>query len=542
MGSGAGRAYSSITSAYSSITSNEAYNNAELSPKIKSAIKKAETKFKSSKEGLNIESAIRSQIINQVSLEGASVSKMHTVTSILNTHFVEKNILSVIQDLIEKDPLLTNIEATKGVKLALRNNIKNLIERDTSVRYDTTQDLEKEVERQFNIKYLDNKFDDLLKKVIKENLSDEKVYKNFDIEHKKIVIRIMSDHRMSEKSLRSDDITTETGYNELQKKLYNDAAFKNLQRKIIAHQAHNNSKGTTKRNMNYKSNEIDIFFDEKYKEFWGYVNRKRHTVRQTSTKNKIAFGATLIMFTPIFVASAAIFTPFVAIRFSPVAINYLYRSKYKSSIGLSAIATGGGKDTYLRAFRDIRVNEKRQTIKLTEEDYKINYTKYSHEMSTEEGVNKFTILHEEMLKKAYYRSSYQSDTDLNIDAYIKYNTIPTNKNYETDVAAENIKDSVYHMLEAEKIYKYKQKVAKERGLTSDHKIENDADVKSAKAEYEKQKKRFNQVIGSENYNEAKKKLEEYNNKLTQENNNSAYNSSLIEENKNFITELEKLSK
>ncbi len=56
-----------------------------------------------------------------------------------------------------------------------------------------TQDLEKEVERQFNIKYLDNKFDDLLKKVIKENLSDEKVYKNFDIEHKKIVIRIMSD-------------------------------------------------------------------------------------------------------------------------------------------------------------------------------------------------------------------------------------------------------------------------------------------------------------------------------------------------------------
>ncbi len=109
IGSGAGRAYSSITSAYSSITpayssitSNEAYNNAELSPKIKSAIKKAETKFNSSKEGLNIESAIRSQIINQVSLEGASVSKMRTVTSILNTHFVEKNILSVIQDLIER--------------------------------------------------------------------------------------------------------------------------------------------------------------------------------------------------------------------------------------------------------------------------------------------------------------------------------------------------------------------------------------------------------------------------------------------------------
>ena len=469
IGSGAGRAYSSITSAYSSITSayssitsNEAYNNAELSPKIKSAIKKAETKFNSSKEGLNIESAIRSQIINQVSLEGASVSKMHTVTSILNTHFVEKNILSVIQDLIEKDPLLTNIEATKKVKLALRNNIKNLIQEDNSVKYNE-QDLEKEVERQFNIKYLDNKFDDLLKKVIKENLSDEKVYKNFDIEHKKIVIRIMSDNRMKEKSLSSDDITTQDGYNALQDKIYNDAAFKNLQRKIIAHQAHNNSKGTTKRN-----------------------------------------------------------------------INYLYRSKYKSSIGLSAIATGGGKDTYLRAFRDIRVNEKRQTIKLTTEDRdKINDTKYSHE---------------EMLKKAYYRG-FQSDKDLNIAAYIEYNTIPTNKNYETDVAAENIRDSVYHMLKAEKIYKYKQEVAKERGLTSDHKIENDADVKSAKAEYEKQKKRFNQVIGSESYNEAAKKLRAYNDQLKQENkdltqnrNNNNYNEILIKENENFITELEELSK
>ena len=535
IGSGAGRAYSSITSAYSSITpayssitSNEAYNNAELSPKIKSAIKKAETKFNSSKEGLNIESAIRSQIINQVSLEGASVSKMHTVTSILNTHFVEKNILSVIQDLIEKDPLLTNIEATKKVKLALRNNIKNLIQEDNSVKYNE-QDLEKEVERQFNIKYLDNKFDDLLKKVIKENLSDEKVYKNFDIEHKKIVIRIMS-----EKSLSSDDITTQTGYNALQKKLYNDAAFKNLQRKIIAHQAHNNSKGTTKRNINYVSNKIDISFDEKYKEFWGYVNRERHTVRQTSTENKIAFGAALIMFTPIFVASAAISTPFVAIPFSAVAINYLYRSKYKSSIGLSAIATGGGKDTYLRAFRDIRVNEKRQTIKLTTEDRdKINDTKYSHE---------------EMLKKAYYRG-FQSDKDLNIAAYIEYNTIPTNKNYETDVAAENIRDSVYHMLKAEKIYKYKQEVAKERGLTSDHKIENDADVKSAKAEYEKQKKRFNQVIGSESYNEAAKKLRAYNDQLKQENkdltqnrNNNNYIEILIKENENFAEELDNLSK
>ena len=467
IGSGAGRAYSSITSAYSSITpayssitSNEAYNNAELSPKIKSAIKKAETKFNSSKEGLNIESAIRSQIINQVSLEGASVSKMHTVTSILNTHFVEKNILSVIQDLIEKDPLLTNIEATKKVKLALRNNIKNLIQEDNSVKYNE-QDLEKEVERQFNIKYLDNKFDDLLKKVIKENLSDEKVYKNFDIEHKKIVIRIMSDNRMKEKSLSSDDITTQDGYNALQDKIYNDAAFKNLQRKIIAHQAHNNSKGTTKRN-----------------------------------------------------------------------INYLYRSKYKSSIGLSAIATGGGKDTYLRAFRDIMVNEKRQTIKLKKEGAD------SH---------RFTIL-KEMLKKAYYRS-FQSDKDLDIDACIKYNTIPTNKNYETDVAAENIRDSVYHMLKAEKIYKYKQEVAKERGLTSDHKIENDADVKSAKAEYEKQKKRFNQVIGSESYNEAAKKLRAYNDQLKQENkdltqnrNNNNYNEILIKENENFITELEELSK
>ena len=273
----------------------------------------------------------------------------------------------------------------------------------------------------------------------------------------------MSDNRMKEKSLSSDDITTQDGYNALQDKIYNDAAFKNLQRKIIAHQAHNNSKGTTKRN-----------------------------------------------------------------------INYLYRSKYKSSIGLSAIATGGGKDTYLRAFRDIRVNEKRQTIKLTTEDRdKINDTKYSHE---------------EMLKKAYYRG-FQSDKDLNINAYIEYNTIPTNKNYETDVAAENIRDSVYHMLKAEKIYKYKQEVAKERGLTSDHKIENDADVKSAKAEYEKQKKRFNQVIGSESYNEAAKKLRAYNDQLKQENkdltqnrNNNNYIEILIKENENFAEELDNLSK
>lgn len=520
-------ASSRIGSLAASITSNEAYNNAELSPKIKSAIKKAETKVNSSKEGLNIESAIRSQIINQVSLEGASVSKMHTVTSILNTHFVEKNILSVIQDLIEKDPLLTNIEATKKVKLALRD----LIKKDHLNGYNE-EDLEREVEKQFNIKYLDNKFNDLLNKVIKENLSDEKVYKNFDTEHKKIVIRIMSDNRMEEGN-PSLDITTQDGYNALQEKLYNDAAFKNLQRKIIAHQAHNNSKGTTKRNINYKSNKIDISFDEKYKEFWGYVNRERHTVRQTSTENKIVFGATLAMSTPIFVASAAISTPFVAIPFSVVAINYLYRSKYKSSIGLSAIATGGGKDTYLRAFRDIRVNEKRQTIKLTQED--------ADKMQTKEDVNKFTILPEEMLKKAYYRSSYQSDKDLNIDADIKYNTIPLNENYKQDVIAENLRNSFYHMLEAKKIYEYKQEVAKERGLTSDHKIENDADVKSAKAEYKKQEKRLNKVIGSENYNEAAKKLKEYNEKLTQENNDSAYNKILIEENENFITELEKLS-
>ena len=105
------------------------------------------------------------------------------------------------------------------------------------------------------------------------------------------------------------------------------------------------------------------------------------------------------------------------------------------------------------------------------------------------------------------------------------------------------------MIEAKKIYKYKQEVAKERGLTSDHKIENDADVKSAKAEYEKQKKRFNQVIGSENYNEAKKKLRAYNDQLKQENkdltqnrNNNNYNEILIKENENFITELEELSK
>ena len=144
-----------------------------------------------------------------------------------------------------------------------------------------------------------------------------------------------------------------------------------------------------------------------------------------------------------------------------------------------------------------------------------------------------------MLKKAYYRG-FQSDKDLNINAYIEYNTIPTNKNYETDVAAENIRDSVYHMLKAEKIYKYKQEVAKERGLTSDHKIENDADVKSAKAEYEKQKKRFNQVIGSESYNEAAKKLRAYNDQLKQENkdltqnrNNNNYIEILIKENENF---------
>ncbi|MFT5795440.1 MAG: hypothetical protein ACI9W5_000395 [Ulvibacter sp.] len=585
-------ASSSIGRAYSSMNSNEAYNNAKLFPEIKRAeaevnnskkdeinqlTKKyqsqgldAATIYKRINKELKIESAIRAKIIKRVSLEGASVSKMQTTTSSLNTYFAGKDILNEI-NFLKRDPLLTNIEAKKGVKLALRNNIKDQIKEDhlkdhgeEYLKKHSEEDLEKEVDKQFKIKYLDNNFEDLLNKVIKENLSDKEIYKNFDIEHKKIVIRIMSDNKMGTQGVGLD-ITTQAGYNELQEKLHNDPSFKTLQRKIIAHRAHNHSNSIIKRKINYVSNKVDISFDKKYKELWDYVNRERHAIRQTSTGRRVAFGAVamstpvfvasrvafgagLVVSTPIFVASAAISTPFVAVA----AINYLYRSKYKSSIGLSAIATGGGKDTYLRAFRDIRVNEKRQTsIKLKPQyEEEIKRATASLNMSNKEDVNEFITYNKGLMKKAYNGdgSFYQSDKDLNIDTDIKYNTTKLNGDYEKDVIAENLRNSVYHMLEAKKIYEYKQEVAKKRGLTSDYNIRNDADVKSAELEYKKQEKRLNKVIGSGTHNEAATILETYNEKLQSENNNNNnnndidYNNILIEENENFISELNKLTK
>ncbi len=174
----------------------------------------------------NGESVIRSNVINNISSGGMSADQLQAVTTILNRHFAEQDIKSEMNFLKKEDKLLTNIRAAKEI----RENILNNIKQELSKNNNDEQLLEKKIHDRFKTRYLDNKFDITLQKIIKENLTDKEVFKNFDNEIRSVVSDLSTKNILEK--------TTKTN-NELQGQLLEDPRYKHIQRELMAHQSYN---------------------------------------------------------------------------------------------------------------------------------------------------------------------------------------------------------------------------------------------------------------------------------------------------------------
>lgn len=230
----------------------------------------------------NGESVIRSNVINNISSGGMSTDQLQAVTTILNRHFAEQDIKSEMNFLKKKDKLLTNIRAEKEIKENILNNIEQELLKNN---YDG-QPSKKKIQDRFKTRYLDNKFDITLQKIIKENLTDKEVFKNFDNEIRSVVSDL-STKNISNKT---------TDPNKKLQDLLEDPRYKHIQRELMAHQSYNKNNKPPK--LSLSDNE-----EESY--------------RQKLWNNKFALGG---------IAIATIVAPPIGILFA----SYRYGPEFAS--------------------------------------------------------------------------------------------------------------------------------------------------------------------------------------------------------------------